>query len=60
MPGTYAHLMMTEKALEWFRGNQDIHEKLRGSALTHSHYVHLGSIGPDYPYLDIIQPKQKV
>jgi hypothetical protein len=59
MPGTYAHLMITEKALERFRGNQDINEKLRGSALTHSHFVHLGSIGPDYPYLDIIQPKQK-
>ena len=60
MPGTYAHLMMTEKALEWFRGNQDINEKLRGSVLTHSHFVHLGSVGPDYPYLDIVQPKQKL
>jgi len=59
MPGTYAHLMVTEKALEWFRGNQDIDEKLRGVTLTHSHFVHLGSVSPDYPYLDIIQPKQK-
>ena len=41
MPGTYAHLMITEKALEGFRGNQDIHEKVWGSALTHSHFVHL-------------------
>jgi hypothetical protein len=41
MPGTYAHLMITEKALEWFRGNQDINEKLRGPILTHSHFVHL-------------------
>ncbi len=59
MAGTYAHLMITEKALERFRGNQDINEKLRGSALTHSHFVHLGSVGPDYPYLDILQPRQK-
>jgi Zinc dependent phospholipase C len=59
MPGAYAHLMMTEKAFERFRGNQDINEKLRGSVLTHSHFVHLGSVGPDYPFLDIVQPKQK-
>jgi hypothetical protein len=59
MPATYAHLMITEKALEWFRGNQDINEKLRGVTLTHSHFVHLGSVGPDYPYFDLLQPKQK-
>jgi hypothetical protein len=60
MPGAYVHLMMTEKALEWFRGNQDIPESLRGSVLTHSHFVHPGSVGPDYPYLDIVQPRQKL
>jgi len=59
MLATYAHLMITEKGLEWFRGNQDIYEKLRGSILTHSHFVHLGSVGPDYPYLDLLQPSQK-
>ena len=59
MPGTYAHLIITEKALDQFRANQDIHPNLRGSALTHSHFVHLGCVGPDYPYLDIVQPKQK-
>jgi glyoxylase-like metal-dependent hydrolase (beta-lactamase superfamily II) len=60
MPATYAHLMITEKALEWFRGNQDINEKLRGVTLTHSHFVHLGSVGPDYPHFDFLEAAQKV
>lgn len=59
MPATYVHLMIAEKALERLRGNQDIHEKLRGTTLTHSHFVHLGSVGPDYPYLDLLEPTQK-
>lgn len=59
MPGTYAHLIITEKALDQFRANQDIHPNLRSYVLTHSHFVHLGCVGPDYPYLDIVQPKQK-
>jgi len=59
MPATYAHLMITEKALERFTGDETIDGRLRGSTLTHSHFVHLGSVGPDYPYLDFFQPKQK-
>ncbi len=59
MPATYAHLMITDKALERLRSHQDVEEKLRGLILTHSHFVHLGSVGPDYPYLDLLQPKQK-
>lgn len=59
MPATYAHLMITDKALGRFRANQDVDQKLRGFALTHSHFVHQGSVGPDYPYLDFFQPKQK-
>ena len=59
MPATYAHLMITEKALERFVGDEAIDGKLRGFALTHSHFVLLGSVGPDYPYLDFFQPKQK-
>jgi hypothetical protein len=59
MPAAYVHLMIAEKALERFRENQGIDEKLRGFALTHSHFVHLGSVGPDYPYLDFFQPGQK-
>jgi hypothetical protein len=59
MPATYAHLMIADKALERFRDDQEINEKLRGHTLTHSHFVHLGSVGPDYPYLDFFQPGQK-
>jgi hypothetical protein len=59
MPAAYAHLMITEKAFERFRGDRGIDEKLRGSTLAYSHYVHLGSVSPDYPYLDFLQPEQK-
>lgn len=59
MPAAYAHLMITDKALERFRDDQEIDEKLRGITLTHSHFVHLGSVGPDYPFLDFFHPGQK-
>jgi len=59
MPAAYAHLMITEKALERFRGDRGIDEKLRGSTLSHSHFVHLGSVSPDHPHLDFFQPGQK-
>ena len=60
MPAAYAHLLITDKALERFRDEQGVDEKLCGSALTHSHFAYLGSLSPDYPYLDILQPRQKV
>lgn len=59
MPGAYAHLLIADKALEGFRDEQGIDEKLCGLALTHSHFVYLGSLGPDYPRLDFLQPGQK-
>lgn len=40
-------------------GDQSIDRELRGSALTHSQFIQLGSVSPDYPYLDILQPGQK-
>ena len=59
MPGGYAHLMITEQCLERFARDPNVPRELRGSALTHSHFIHLGSVSPDYPYLDIFQPNQK-
>ncbi len=59
MPGTYAHLMITEEALRGFSTDPAINRVLRGVTLTHSQYVHLGSVSPDYPYLDLLQPAQK-
>jgi len=59
MPAANAHLIITEKALERFRGDRSIDEKLRVSTLSYSHYVHLGSVSPDYQYLDFLQPEQK-
>jgi len=52
--------MVTEKALEGLRGNQDVHENLHGTTLTHFHFVHLGSVGLDYPCVDLLDPTQKV
>jgi hypothetical protein len=59
MPATYAHLMITEGALERFVCDEAIDVRLRSLTLTDFHFVHLGSIGPDYPYLDFFQPQQK-
>jgi hypothetical protein len=58
MPAGYAHLMITEQALKGYSTDNTIDPKLRGYALT-SHFVKLGSVGPDYPYLDFFQPNQK-
>jgi hypothetical protein len=59
MPATYAHLMISEEALERFVCDEAIDVRFRGLTLTDFHFVHLGSIGPDYPYLDVFQPEQK-
>jgi hypothetical protein len=55
MPAAYSHLMITEKAIERLKDDQRIDPELRKAVLTHSHFVHLGSLGPDYPYLDFFQ-----
>jgi hypothetical protein len=60
MPAGYAHLMITEKALDAFRKDETIDKQLRGNVLRSSHFVQLGSLGPDYPYLDFLQPGQKM
>ena len=35
-------------------------KRSNGTTLTHSHFVHLGSVGPDYSYLDFFEAAQKV
>jgi hypothetical protein len=59
MPAGYAHLMITAKALDAYGNDENVEEKLRGYALAKSHFVNAGSVGPDYPYLDFLQPSQK-
>ncbi len=59
MPAGYAHFMITDKALEAFSHDPTIGPTLRSAALLCSHFVQLGSVGPDYPYLDFFQPDQK-
>ena len=51
--------MITGKAFDRFRDDQGTDEALRGLSLSYSHFVHLGSVGPDYPYLDFVQVGQK-
>ena len=58
MPAAYAHLMITEKTIERIRDDCSMDEKLCGVLLTHPHFVHLGSVGPDYPYLDFFPYRQ--
>ena len=58
MPAGYAHLMITEQALKAYSSDSTIDPIFRSNALT-SHFVKLGSVGPDYPYLDFFQPNQK-
>ena len=60
MPAGYAHLMITDRSLDGYGNNNDVEKKLRAEALTRSHFVRLGSVGPDYPYLDLFQPGQKI
>jgi hypothetical protein len=57
MPAGYAHLMITEQALKAYSSDSTIDPIFRSNALT-SHFVKLGSVGPDYPYLDFFQPNQ--
>lgn len=59
MPAGYAHLMITEKALDQFRKDETIERELRGYTLIKSQFLQLGCLGPDYPYLDFFQPDQK-
>ena len=51
--------MITDKAIEAFGKDPTIGRTLRSAVLLYSHFVQLGSVGPDYPYLDFFQPDQK-
>ncbi len=60
MPATYAHIIITDEALSRFRTEASLDQVLRGMTLKYSHFVHLGCVSPDYPYLDFKQPRQKL
>ena len=60
MPATYAHLMITDGALVQLQQDATIDRSVRGAILRLSHFVHLGCVSPDYPYLDFKQPHQKL
>lgn len=58
MPAAYTHLMISEKALEQFKAGEAIDRRIRRHALTHSHFVSLGSVSPDYANLDFLKNHQ--
>jgi hypothetical protein len=50
MAGTFTHWMVVEEALDRYNKLPSKH-KYFPILLTNSHYVTLGAVGPDYPYL---------
>lgn len=59
MPGAYAHIMVTDRALGRFHAEDSVAPTLRNPPLRFSHFTRLGAISPDYPYLDFLAPAQK-
>lgn len=60
MPAPYAHLKISDNALVSFFSNDKLSPDLRSYAEEYSGYIHMGSVAPDYPYLDFAHPKQKI
>jgi hypothetical protein len=50
MAGTFTHWMIVEDALEKYRRTRR-NPKRFGAILAYNHFVNLGAVGPDYPYL---------
>lgn len=55
MPAGYAHIMVSDKALEEIKRNKLIESQLLGDLFLNFHYAQLGSLGPDYPYLALFE-----
>ena len=47
MAGTFTHWMIIEEALEKYKPRDEYY----GIILRNNHFVNLGAVGPDYPYL---------
>lgn len=58
MPAGYAHMMICDKASAAFIGQNSVKEELRGHGGNNLNFIHLGSVAPDYPYLNLIHPEQ--
>lgn len=61
MPGAYTHisiarLLTSKKALD----KMDLPDTARKALLSYSKYCHMGAIGPDYPYLKILDNTAEV
>lgn len=50
MAGTFTHWMICEKALDLYNGRKEKHRHFY-PVLARNHFVNLGAVGPDYPYL---------
>lgn len=51
--------MITDRGLLRFCADESVEKGLRGFAYKRSPFVQLGCLGPDYPYLDLLQSSQK-
>jgi len=51
-------MMISDKATEIFCADVTIGPELHGFTQTHSNFIHLGSVAPDYPYLSLLHPEQ--
>lgn len=58
MPAGYAHIMISDEALEQIKNERFMDPNLLGNLFEKSHFFQLGSVGPDYPYLDFLPPSQ--
>ena len=55
MPAAYAHVMITDRALSQYRDAASVDPPFTAAVLRYSHFIRLGCISPDYPYLDPLQ-----
>ncbi|MGO9019664.1 MAG: zinc dependent phospholipase C family protein [Syntrophobacteraceae bacterium] len=62
MPAGYAHFMISNEAIKAIRGQANIDPGLLNLFDSHLHFIHIGSVAPDYPYLDLglLDSKQKL
>ncbi len=58
MPAGYAHMLACDQASMAFIGQDSIEEELRGHCRDNPNFIHLGSVSPDYPYLNLIHQEQ--
>jgi hypothetical protein len=54
MPGAYAHITAVNVAKERLEKQEDFPREALSIAFDWLKYIELGAVGPDYPYLDVL------